>query len=424
MGNSQTLLQPGETLGTPVPASDASLLQPGETLGAPSAPSAPEFSISAQRQPTTMLGKLGQWADDISDDIKYGTDHTGIGSVLKAMGARGVYAGNSQEVGEFMASLPLGLLKAAKGATQLAPHEIGGPEGKTWEGVKNLGGGLLQAATLPASFVAPEASPLSKEGLLADAAEAIPRAAKAVSAPIREGAAQPALQAGIRSTAATVAKEAEVAAPLSPSLYKTFQEAGDAVLAKSKGQYATLDAATGGRFQRFTDQLSNIRQKLNELTGTEEDVQKEAALLKSQRESEAGMEAAFEDAKAAGVDPALVDEASANWKQGQALHDLDTAVFRSTTGKPAGVGEKGLPEMVDPRKLAPRVTALWKSGRLEQAIGPENSVDLIDVVGTAAKHQQTVMRTKVFLKVGLWGLGLAGLAGGAGAAIAHKLAGE
>jgi hypothetical protein len=144
---------------TPAPIDlSAGMVDQGIDLSAgmvsqPSAPSAPEFSISAQKQPTTMLGKLGQWAEDISDDLKYGTSNTGIGHVLAAMGARGVYAGNSQEVGEFMASLPLGLLKATKGATQLAPHEIGGPEGKTWEGIKNLGGGLLQASSMPSMFV-------------------------------------------------------------------------------------------------------------------------------------------------------------------------------------------------------------------------------------------------------------------------------
>ena len=77
--------------------------------------------MTATRQPTTMIGKLGRWVENLSDDLKYGTDQTGIGTVLKAMGAHGLDNGNSQAVGEFMASLPLGILKATKGATQLAP---------------------------------------------------------------------------------------------------------------------------------------------------------------------------------------------------------------------------------------------------------------------------------------------------------------
>jgi hypothetical protein len=390
----------------------------------PSAP--PPGQISADRQPSTMIGKLGRWVENLSDDLKYGTDQTGIGTVLKAMGAHGLDNGNSQAVGEFMASLPLGILKATKGATQLAPHAIGGPEGQTWEGVKKVGGGLLQAAQEPLSFVAPEASPLSKEGLLSDAAEAaskvpsaVSNAAKAVTAPVRESAAQPALQAGIRSTAATVADEAGVAAPTNPSIYKTMEEAADNVLAKSKGQYQQLDEATGGRVQRFLDRLENIRDGLNELTGTEEDTAKEASLLKAQKETEEGMQSAFEDAKAQGVDPKLIDEASSNFKQAQSLYDLDSALQRSTSGKPAGVGEaKGLPETVDPKKLAPRITALWKSGRLQQAIGEENTADLMDVVGAAAKHQQAAIRNKLLLKIAL---PIAGVGAGAAAAVNHAV---
>jgi hypothetical protein len=176
--------------------------------------------------------------------------------------------------------------------------------------------------------------------------------------------------------------------------------------------------------QRFTDRLENIRQKLNEMTGTESDIQQEAALLKAQKETEEGMQAAFNDAKAAGVDPKLIEEATNNFKQSQALYDLDNAIQKSTSGKPLGIGKtKGLPETVDPKKLGPRITALWKSGRLEQAVGPENSADLLDFVGEAAKHQAHVIRNKHLLKIAGFGLaGAAGLSGGA--AIVHKLAGE
>jgi hypothetical protein len=421
------------------PIFDMSKAQPVQGQGAPmfdmskaqplnQQTSPPQIAqISAIHQPTTMIGRLGRWAENVQEDLKYGSDITGVGAVLKAMGAHGLYMGSDSQVGELIASLPLGLLKAVKGASQVAPEAIGGPEGRTWEGLKNLGGGLLQAAQEPLSFIAPESSLLSKEGLLADAADIASKAPsvvgdaiKAVSTPVRESAAQPALQAGIRSTAAAVAKEAEVAAPTTPSIYKTVEEAADNVLAKSKGQYQTLDEATGGRVQRFTDRLENIRQSLNKLTGTEEDTAKEASLLKAQKETEDGMNEAFEYAKAQGVDPKLIEEATGNFKQSQALYDLDTAIQRSTSGKPLGVGNaKGLPETVDPKKLAPRMTALWKSGRLQQAIGEDNTADLMDYVGTAAKHQQSAIRNKVILKIAL---PLAG-AGAVGAGVVHhKLA--
>ncbi|MGA2857577.1 MAG: hypothetical protein ABSE40_11950 [Candidatus Sulfotelmatobacter sp.] len=395
-------------------------------------PVQPTATISAVHEPQTFIGKFGRWAENVANDIRYGTDETGIGTVLKKMGAHGVYNGNSEAVGDFMASLPLGLLKVGKGTAEVSPQIMGGPKGQTWQGLKDIASGGLQAVTMPAAFVAPEESPLSKEGLLSDAASqaqratdaavtgaskaarATTRAAKAVTAPFRESAAQPELQAGLRKVAGAVTREAEVAAPKTPSIYKTVEEAAGNIYAKAKSQYAELDKATNGRVQRFADRLENIREQLNSLTGTEEDVDKEAKLLKAQKETEDAMQDAFKDARAQGVDPKLVDQASANFKQSQALYDLDTAIQRSTSGKPLGVGRtKGLPETVDPKKLAPRITALWKSGRLQQAVGDENTADLMDYVGNAAKQQKAAIRNKMILKI-------AGIASGAGG-LTHKL---
>jgi hypothetical protein len=73
------------------------------------------------------------------------------------MGNHGVYSGNSEALGDFMASLPLGLLKVGKGTTELAPQVIGGPKGRTVQGLKDVIGGGIQAAQIPSAFVAPEA---------------------------------------------------------------------------------------------------------------------------------------------------------------------------------------------------------------------------------------------------------------------------
>lgn len=100
----------------------------------------PTATISAVHEPTTFLGKFGRWAENVSNDLKYGTDETGIGTVLKKMGAHGVYMGNSEAVGDFMASLPLGLLKMAKSTPELAPAVIGGDKGRTWQGLKDVVG--------------------------------------------------------------------------------------------------------------------------------------------------------------------------------------------------------------------------------------------------------------------------------------------
>ncbi len=106
------------------------------------------------------MGKLAQWMDNVSADLKDGGDRTGIGTVMQKLGAHGLNSGNSAAVGDFMGSLPLGLLKAAKGSTELndVGGIIGGETGNTWKGVKDLVSGGLQAAQMPSMLVAPEAS--------------------------------------------------------------------------------------------------------------------------------------------------------------------------------------------------------------------------------------------------------------------------
>lgn len=141
----------------------------------------PEGTISAAKEPTSLGGKVEQWAQNVSDDIKYGTDKTGIGSVLKAMGAHGVYSGNPQAVGDFMASLPLGLAKATQGAGQVA-------QGKIAQGAGNVIGGAAQAATIPSAFMAPEI-PKAPEAALAvgEQLEKVPVVGRPFASTIRAG---------------------------------------------------------------------------------------------------------------------------------------------------------------------------------------------------------------------------------------------
>lgn len=157
--------QSGAVSSTPAPSgnSQAANAAPGTITGQPA-------TISAPQQPTSTFGKVAQWIDNVTADLKDGGDRTGIGTVMQKLGAHGLNSGNSAAVGDFMASLPLGLLKAAKGEAELVPSEIGGETGTTWKGVKDLVGGGLQAIQEPAAFVAPEESALSEEGLLPDAA--------------------------------------------------------------------------------------------------------------------------------------------------------------------------------------------------------------------------------------------------------------
>jgi hypothetical protein len=140
------------------------------------------------------MGRYAKWLENVSDDIKYGTDHTGVGSVLKSLGAHGVYRGAPEAVGDFMASLPLGILKAQKGSAELTPQVLGGEKGHTWQGVKDLVGGGLQAIQIPASFSGPEVS-------AAEMPDAITAATGKVENVLRGG--QPGMQGAIRNAAQT-----------------------------------------------------------------------------------------------------------------------------------------------------------------------------------------------------------------------------
>lgn len=62
--------------------------------------------------------------------------------------------GVGQGVGDFMESLPLGILRLLKGGSEI-------PQGKVWKGTKDIVGGGLEAGTIPMSFVAPEAGEMA-----------------------------------------------------------------------------------------------------------------------------------------------------------------------------------------------------------------------------------------------------------------------
>jgi hypothetical protein len=139
----------------------------GAHAEAPPAGSASDATISAQPEPKGIGGKIAQWAANVGHDLKYGTDLTGVGTVLQKLGAHGLYSGNSEKVGDFMGSLPLGLLKATQGAGELPDQPA--------QGAKDIVKGVAQAATMPSMVVAPE---LGAEGAAA-VVDAIPSAERA-----------------------------------------------------------------------------------------------------------------------------------------------------------------------------------------------------------------------------------------------------
>lgn len=383
---------------------------------------APTATIKSQSRPSLAQavsskdagGMLKLWAQNVANDIKYGTDTTGVGTVLTKMGAHGVYMGNPQAVGDFMASLPLGLLKAGGGIADAHNHPV--------QSVKDIGGGTLQAAEMPLAFAGPEAASSTLEDagdLVASGAGKVAQGARRVGQAFTESpdidkdaitnaamrGVQPRMASGIRSMMKSLETEAGIEKPAgSPSeapieqqsIRDTVKKTSDAFIARARSVYASLDKATGGQFQRFENQLRDVNRELSELVNTpdEASMAREAELDAKRASIEDARDDAFDRAKAQGVDPSLIEGARADFKRGQALKDLDYNVKKvASGGRP---GPKTLPEdlakdpeMLHPERLQKRLDSMYNSGRLQEAVGDENADRLLN---DASKHKIAVQQ--------------------------------
>jgi hypothetical protein len=165
------------------------------------------------------------------------------------------------------------------------------------------------------------------------------------------------------------------------------------VKAKSQGLYRQLDQATGGRWQRYEDQIKNIEAKMDEVNGIDDDAYDR--LETKRNDIETSQAQAIEDLKAKGVDPKIADDAVAHYKQAMALRDLDKAVKISTTGDV----RVGMSEKVNPKMFVNRVQKLYSSGRLKQALGDDGANALLKAAYDA-KNAQSIRR---------WALAVTGL---------------
>ena len=163
--NSQSSgLPPGYTLDAP--ASPAGL-PAGYSLDTP-APNTPAGGPSTETandrlfkgmgtEPATISAAptgVNAWLQNAENDFRRGGQSTIIGKMLHAAGANpnGVDSGTGSYAADTVASLPLGLLHAAQGVAQTPEHPVAGP--------LHAIGGVLQAATIPAAFAAPETQAL------------------------------------------------------------------------------------------------------------------------------------------------------------------------------------------------------------------------------------------------------------------------
>jgi hypothetical protein len=173
------------------------------------------------------------------------------------------------------------------------------------------------------------------------------------------------------------------------------EEISNEVKAKSQKLYQQLDRESGGRWQRYEDQLKNLNDKMDEVNGIDDEAYDRLETKRNDIEtSQAQM---LEDLKEKGIDPKAADDAVAHYKQAMALRDVDKAVKGST----AGDTRVGLKETVDPKKFVTRVQKLYDSGRLEQALGKEGSEALLKEA-YAAKTARSIRN---------WSIGILGSAG-------------
>jgi hypothetical protein len=299
---------------------------------------------AAQKQ-NDVIEKVKQYADQFK---KNPTQETSRVLFDAAALAASIYAGG------------------AIGGEAATGTEAAAAEGAAEAGATEAGGGAAAEAAAPEVAAS---TPIAKPGFV----QRILKGESVAEAPTADA---------VASKAASTATKAGIAAPEGAAV-DSMGEVGDSILARTKSQFQTLDDLSGGRIQRFQDRLSNISDQLGDLTGTEEDVAKEAKLFKAQTETQQAMDDTFEEIRQQGGDAAkMIDEAKNGYKQGNALKDLDAQVFQS---RAAGATNNGLATGVDPSKLLPRLQKLYKSGRLQQALGEDNAIDLLKQTNDAVK---------------------------------------
>jgi hypothetical protein len=209
------------------------------------------------------------------------------------------------------------------------------------------------------------------KGLATEAPAAAPAAAKPVVAPTD-------------AAAETPLPPNTPAEPFSYEHPKTmrdvFGKAARTVLGQAKGSFQALDDASGGRWQRFNDQIENVQNKMDEVSGIDDEAYNN--LEQKRAQLEANQAKMIESMKAAGqVDPAIADRAQALYRKGMALQDLNKAVQMSTERQ--AVPGSTMLEKVNPTKLSLRLQKLndtpldGGASRLEQAVGKGGAQNLI-----------------------------------------------
>lgn len=374
-------------------------------------------TLTATPQPDSVPARVEQWAEDVKNDLLNGTDNTKVGSLLKFLGAPGLAKGVSPGVAEFMGSPLLGPMRLLKGTAELPQS------GKRWESVKNTLGGVLDTATIPGAFMAPEAGELAGAGGEAVLDQA-GRAAKAAKGAVSVKALQPKLQSAITSAIQDAAAEHGIAIPDGTNLRDVTQALSNTLRAKAHGLYQQLDNALGGtRFQGFQEAIENLQHAIRDEVGI--DPARDKQLADRLSDAKAARDAAVEQLRAKGIDPATIDQADALYRKAMALQDVSKAVRASADVHPSQIANGATNTAATNVRTKPLWNRLQQlatpnpkypgSSRLVQALGEERAAQLLHDVDAAHLATQKIMARNAWLKRGASAVGLTG----AGAAAYH-----
>ena len=299
----------------------------------------------------------------------------------------------------------LPVVGAIGGAAMASPGMVTTPAGA---GLGAAAGETARQGINREIFGNEEVSPTSKEGLISTAEQGAGgvagemggqiigktlEAAPSVVSKIGEGydAVKNAVKFNPEELHAGIQKVAEDAGgATTTSARKSFEQAGDAVYAKSKDLYAEIDQATGNKWSANETELKNVNDELRDTLGV--DTAKDSKLLITKQRLEMQQDQMIDNMEAAGVPRETVDAAKANYKKAQALYDVDSAI-KSTTpiGKETAATMKR-PEQVDPKRLLPKLQKLYDTGRLQQALGEDGSQNLLAKVEDADLHARVAAR--------------------------------
>lgn len=232
------------------------------------------------------------------------------------------------------------------------------------------------------------------------------------------GKAQEPAQAAVREGAQAVLPTAQ------PQELRTVLEHPiDTLESQASQNYKEMDVATDGKFQPNVDALKNVNKELRNIAGTAPE--REAELEATRQRLEWQQDQLLNTAEVNGVPKETVQLAKNQFRQAQALHDLDTKVFKNFSVIDLDGNVKVDAALKALTKLQDNTT--WGAPRLEQAIGKDAAATLINSLKAARQQGLTAVSrqqlAKSFAKyVGVPAAGVA--AATAGTYLYHAILGD